>query len=373
MSNVATSISGDAKTPVVSKLVTESDFLAARLKAYEAPPAEEEVKADPEVPEEAEESPEKPESDQPEEVVEAATEEAKTNDQGKEADVLSKFDLDKLSKEEVNALAEKLRSKSVARYGELTNDKKALQQQVAQLQSQLGQIQQAAQKPVLDSKTEIPKEIAALSSPEEIRAKFKQAEDVIEWAEQVLDSTDGMGASDVAVAVNGKEYTKAEVREFKREATKVKDKYLPAQVAELQTKAQRAALKSKYLDDAKKELDWLNDDESEIKKNFNAIAASPVMMKIKEKVPEVEHELDYLLMHALNSYQGKRYYSMANQETGKKGSPSKITPPGAVKGQAAGRNELEVKSMKELETKVKTKGSYEDLFALRVKQHSMKR
>lgn len=370
MSNVATSIAEDAKVSVVSNVVTESQMMAARLKAHEAPPAKEEAKAEPEEVEEAEESPEKPESVEVAEVEEAQSEEAPAPTEAESAKVLSKIDLDALSEAELQELAAKTRSKALARFGELTSDKKALQSQVAHLQAQLNQSQQ--KNPVLESKPEIPKEIAALSKPEEIQAKFKQAEEVIDWAERVLDNAEHLASTDVAISVDGRDYTKAQVKEYMRDARKVKEKYLPAQVAELQTKAQRAALKTQYLEQAKKELEWVSGDDNDLRKEYEAIANTPAMKKIRESVPEVEPELDYLVMHAINSIKGKRYYDMANAGTAAK--PSlKVTPPAAVKSQAVGRNELESRQVKELEKKVKTNGSYEDLYALRIKQHSIKR
>lgn len=370
MSKLAESIAGDSQNPVVSKVVTEGQMLAARLKAHEAPPPKEEAKAEPEVVEVTEESPEKPEGAEVEVAPEVVTEETTETAEAKSPDVLSKIDLEQLSEAELQELATKTRSKAIARFGELTADKKALQQQIAALQAQMAQSQQT--KATLEVKPEIPKEIAALTKPEEIQARAKQAEEVIEWADRVLDDNEHLGSNDVAITVDGRDYTKAQVKEYMRDARKVKDKYLPAQLAELQIKAQRSHLKNQYLETAKKELDWVSGEDNDLRKEYEAMASSPVMKKIKDAVPEVEPELDYLVMHALNSIKGKRFYDMANANNPAK--PSlKVTPPAAVKSQAVGRSELESKAIRELDKKVKATGSYDDYTALRIKQLSMKR
>jgi DNA polymerase III psi subunit len=377
MSKVATSNAGDVKAPVVSKVVTDSELLAARIAAHTAPPAKEEVKVEstqpdpePEAKEEAEESHETEESATTEEQPEAATEEAKEESKENDAKVLSNIDLEQLSEADLMSLANKTRSKAIARFGELTADKKALQQQIAALQAQISSGQQ--QKAAMETKPEIPKDIAALTKLEDLQAKAKQSEEVIEWAESVLDNSEHLASTDVAVTIDGRDYTKAQVKEYMRDARKVKDKYLPAQLAEINLKSQRASLKNQYFEKAKTELEWVAGEDNDLRKEYEAIANSPAMLKIKQNVPEVEPELDYIVMHAINSIKGKRFYSMANAEGSQKATV-KVTPPGSVKSSQAGRGELEVKKMKELETKVKSTGSYEDYAALRIKQLSMKR
>lgn len=372
MSKLATSITEDVKPSADSKTVTESDLLASRLNARKAQ-VEEEPKAEAEETDDTETEAEVEQTERVEEKAEAK-EETETSEAKAEtvnADVLSKFDLDKLTEAELNALAEKTRSKAISRYGELTADKKALQQQLAVLQQQLAQVQQA-QKPLLESKPEIPKEIASLKTPEELQTRFKQAEEVVDWAERVLDQSENLSATDTVVEIDGRAYTKAQVKEYMRDARKVKEKYIPAQLQELQAKAQREMVRQQWQSKADEELEWAKDEASDVRKLYEAIANGPVMKKIRDLVPEAV-ELDYVLKHAVNSMNGKRFHALTEKEAAETKKQMKVTPPGKVGGIAQGRGEAQVKQMKELESKVRTSGSYEDLVSLRVKQRTAKR
>ncbi len=375
MSVEAASIAEDVKPSVDSVVVTESNFIANRIsqleaRAKEATEAKAEVATESQVAEEAEKS----DGQAAEEVKSDVPEGSEKISKESEAKVLSKIDLEQLSEAELQELANKTRSKAIARFGELTADKKALQQQLATLQAQLNQVQQQKQ-PILESKPEIPKEIAALTTPEAIQAKHKQAEDVIEWAERVLDDAEHLAATDVAVVVDGKEYSKAQVKEYMRDARKVKEKYLPAQISELQTKAQREALRQQYAARALEELEWAKGDDNDLKKQYEAISKSPAIAKIKESVPEVAPELDYILMHAMNSIHGRKYHALsADAEKQPEKAAVRLTPNAAIKSVAAGNsNDALNRSVRELEKRFESTKSDTVYIALRTKQLQSKR
>lgn len=359
MSEQAASNAGEVKSPVSQSVSTESELLASVLSQMEA--RKQAPSPETEKPETAQSEAEVPEQSSGE--VEAAEVEPEKEEGEAEAKqdssaVLSKIDFEQLSEAEIQELAAKARSKALARFGELTSDKKALQGQIAQLQAELAK----HQKPALEAAPQVPKEFSAIDSIEKLQAKALEMKETMEWAEAHLDNAEHLAANDVIETDNGN-FTKADLKKFYRTARKAKDEWLPAQYAELQARAQRAALRDAWSQKAKQELKWLDGDDNDIRKQYEAVVKNPLLEKIKKAVPEAEPELEYIIGHAINSIHGKTFYNVA---TGEQTKPSvKLTPPAAVKSAAAGRaNESISKQVKELESKFDNTRSEKDLEAL---------
>jgi hypothetical protein len=358
MSEEAASNSGEEKQPVNSTVATDSDFLAKRISQLEA-----KTQAKAEVP--TEDAAEKKDGGETEVKEVAKNEEAKTETKAESTDVLSKIDFDTLSEAEIMELAGKSRSKAIARYGELTADKKALQQQIAQLQAQL----QQNQKPALDVAPTVPKEYASIDKVEALQEKLVEAKATMEWAEAQLDQAEHLGANETIQTEHGT-FTKSKLKELFRLSRKAKDEWIPAQYANLQTKSQRAALREAFAQQAKQELKWMEGEDNDVRKQYEALVKSPLVKKLKEAVPEIEPDLEYIIGHAVNSIHGRKYHTLT--EDTKKTSVT-LTSNSAVKQAASGGDELHTKAIRELERKVHSTGSDEDFLALRTKQLARKR
>jgi len=304
---------------------------------------------------------------------EAKQSEAKeSKDEAKDKEVLSHVNLDELTDDDIAELASKGKSGLLKRVAELTAKRKLAEERLAQREQELAQLT-SQRTPVVDSDVEIPKEIAGLSKPEEIQAKFKQANDVIEWAEAVLDSADGLMANDVAVSVDGKDYTKAQVKEYMREARKVKEKYLPAQARELHAKAQRETFRVALEQQARKELDWFDGEDNEVRKNYQAMLSDPRLAKLEKMAPDIAPQLPYILAHAANSMYGRKSISLEPNVA--KTSP-KITPPASPSNSAAQSDRSEDKSdksVKEAAKRLHESGRPDDFIALRTAQLSKRK
>lgn len=138
------------------------------------------------------------ESSEPTEEI-AQSPEVEEVEEAESTDVLSKYNLDEMSEGELRELSEQLGSKAVARYGELTAKRKAAEEKLAELQSQLSN----------DSVLSKPKEIkdnpySSIKTIEDLQAKSSEVNDIIEWAEDVLFEADGYSADDVVTEVEGK-------------------------------------------------------------------------------------------------------------------------------------------------------------------------
>ena len=168
------------------------------------------------------------ESSEPTEEI-AQSQEVGEVEEAESTDVLSKYNLDEMSEGELRELSEQLGSKAVARYGELTAKRKAAEEKLAELQSQLSN----------DSVLSKPKEIkdnpySSIKTIEDLQAKSSEVNDIIEWAEDVLFEADGYSADDVVTEVEGKEITKAQVRKSLLQARKSRDSFLPDQLRNIQ-------------------------------------------------------------------------------------------------------------------------------------------
>ena len=144
------------------------------------------------------EQPKIPESEEQEEEVE-------TNQNTDE--VLSQYNLDEMSEEDLKELAEKLGSRAVARFGELTAKRKQAEEELVRLKKSM---QPNDKSFVKDEMKDNP--YNDITSIEELQNKSKEVDEVIEWAEDALFNADGYAPDDVVTEVEGKQLTKAEIR-----------------------------------------------------------------------------------------------------------------------------------------------------------------
>ena len=134
-----------------------------------------------------------------EEVVDESvdTEEAETSEESETSeDVLSQLDLDDMSEEDLRELADKLGSRAVARFGELTAKRKAAEEKLTQLEARL------KEKPnPLETKKVENNPYGNLDTIEKLQQKSTEVDQVVEWAEDLIFESDGYGADDVVTEV----------------------------------------------------------------------------------------------------------------------------------------------------------------------------
>jgi|VirMetMinimDraft_7_1064189.scaffolds.fasta_scaffold08072_6 nicotinamide mononucleotide adenylyltransferase len=300
------------------------------------------------------------EVEETEEVAETESEEESEESQESE-DVLSQLDLDEMSEEDLRELSEKLGSRAVARFGELTAKRKAAEAQIKQLEAKL----QEKPDPLKTRKVEN-NPYSKLDSIEALQDKAEEVDGVVEWAEDLLFESDGFSAEDVVTEIEGKEWTKKDVRQALLKARKAQKTFLPDQLSKVQAQIEGEQLAGSFGERAKKELDWLDGEDNDLRKQYEAIVGDDRMKQIKKvfkrEAPELGAQLDYWFAHATNSIYGRKPV-----ETNKKVAPS-LNPPKTGNPSAAqseksmGRT---AKALKELEARFKSTGSANDFAALR--------
>jgi hypothetical protein len=346
MSEEITTVDAGTETTAKQSNMSMADFVNRRLGQQNeatqevAPPVEAQ-----------EEVAEQPSSEINEEVL--------SQTQGSE-DVLSQFDLDDMSDDELKELSEKLGSRAVARYGELTAKRKAAEEKLKELQSQLSE-----QSPLNPSEEVNNNPYSNLETLDDLQGKAKEVNQVIEWAEDTLFNADGAGPNDYIAEVDGKELTKSEVRASLLNARKARDKFLPAQLRTLQTVEQANQLETAFEQKAREELTWLEGEDNDLRKQYEAIIGDERFQKLRESAgPEVRPQLNYLMAHAANSIYGRQPV--------KGGVASPTLNPTKTGATGASTSEKTVnkstKALKDLSSRFKKSGTKSDFINLRTLQ-----
>ena len=206
----------------------------------------------------------------------------------------AELDLLSLSTEQIQELAKKGKSRLLQRVGELTAQKRLLEEK---LQSQ------APAKPT----KEIPQNenpFKEISDPKELLAKYGELEQVLEDTDAILEEHEDYGPDDI-ITVGDREFTKREIRKANRNARESITKYIPAQERQIAKVQQLSQMEEHYTAAAKNEVPAILDTESEVGARFNAMMQDPIVQQVRTQIPELGAQMEYLLAHAANSIFGK--------------------------------------------------------------------
>ena len=314
---------------------------------------------------------EQPQDEEAEEVIEQETEEvleesvdteeAETSEESPESeDVLSQLDLDDMSEEDLRELADKLGSRAVARFGELTAKRKAAEEKLTQLEARL------KEKPnPLETKKVENNPYGNLDTIEKLQQKSTEVDQVVEWAEDLIFESDGYGADDVVTEVEGNEWTKKDVRQSLLRARKAQKTFLPDQLSKVQLRAEGEVLTKQFDSQAKQELSWLEGEDNDLRRQFEATVGDERFKKLKSVLkresPDIAAQLDYWFAHATNSIHGRKLVGVGKKSP-TLNPPKTGNPASAQSEKGMGRT---AKALKELEARFKETGNARDFAALR--------
>ena len=291
-------------------------------------------------------------SDEPEESDEEVTEESSlTEEEGEEE---QEIDLLSLNPAEIQALAKKSRSRLLHRVGELTAQKKALEEKLSS---------QAESKPL----PVIPQEenpFRDIESVEGLQAKFAELEKVAEETDNILEEHEDYGAEDIIV-VGDREFTKKEIRKANRNAREAMAKYLPAQHAELARREQRVQMEAHYTGLIPQEVPELANEDSELSKQYKALLSDPLIEQVNKYVPDLGPQLPYILAHAVRSIHRSNKSKVAVKAAG---TISKAKVPGTPYGAGAAKSgpKTAKKSADQAYQRFQSSTSVDDWIAARV-------
>jgi len=360
MSNEVQSANAGADQKPVGKNISNSELIAMRYKAFtEAAKATNPPDAPKEeVTEVVPNEPEEPKEEAKQEEPSLNPEEPKP---AKDQEVLSKdYDLESMSEAELKELSQKLGSKAVARFGELTAKRKAAEEQLEALKAEIAKREESSfEAKVKDNP------YANIESKDGLDAKYQELSEVMEWAEERLDRAEDLGADDVVTNEGGKEYTKRELREIVKRARKARDVYIPDQGKQIQLAKNRAEMKQVLSEKAKAELPWLQGEDNDVRKQYEVLVNDNKFKAVEKLLPDLAPQLPYLLAHAANSLYGRRPVDTK--------STTRLSPPSPVVNQGAESSKPEArqsKALNDLSVRFNKSGTYKDFKAIRALQYS---
>lgn len=301
---------------------------------------------------EPEEQPEEEVSEDEEEEVPAESEETEAEEEAEEEEEESEVDLLSLTTEQIQALAKKGKSRLLQRIGELTAQKKALEEKI-QSQPQVKEVPQE-ENPFRE-----------IQSFDDLKAKYQELERTLETTDALLEEYEDYRADDI-ILVGDKEFTKQQIRKANRNSRDALTKYLPAQQAHLQQIAQMEQLKGQYIAAAEEEVPDIKDESTPVGKQFRDLVSDPLIDKLRKQVPEIGYQIEYILAHAANSINGgtriKKQPAVGNK--------LKVSPSSSPFGAGAAKSSTSSKSkVVDAYSRFEKSGSPEEWIAARIAKY----
>jgi hypothetical protein len=330
----------EATQSVVDNISFE-ELVAQRIGAHTEPVEEEGI-------DDLEDDDEMIEDDQLEDDQEEEIPEEEPEEESDEIDLLD------LTVEQIQELAKKGKSRLLHRVGELTAQKKALEEQLKS--------QSEAQPPV-DFVPDNTNPFRAIDSVQELQKQIGEMQKVAKDTDHILDEHEDYALDDIIV-IGDREFTKREIKTANRNARESLAKHIPEQQQELVKREQRTALESHLAGLIPQEIPEFSDGDSPLVKQFNAMMADPLVAQVKLRVPDIAPQLAYLLAHAAKSMQ--RSAKFAKRATTVEPSRSKVSGTPFGVGAAKSSAKTGKKAVDQLNQKFQNSHSEEDWIAARV-------
>ncbi len=303
---------------------------------------------------ESEEQPEEEASEADEEEIPAEVEEAEPEEEAEEEEEEqeSEIDLLSLTAEQIQSLAKKGKSRLLQRIGELTAQKKALEEKI---QSQ----------PAVKEVPQDENPFREIQSFDDLKAKYQELERTLETTDELLEEYEDYRAEDI-ILVGDKEFTKQQIRKANRNSREALTKFLPAQQAHLQQIVQMEQLKGQYIAAAEDEVPDIKDESTPVGKQFRDLVSDPLIEKLRKQVPEIGYQIEYILAHAANSINGGTRIKKQSAV----GSKLKVSPSSSPFGAGAAKSSTSSKSkVVDAYSRFERSGSPEEWIAARIAKY----
>jgi len=281
-----------------------------------------------------------------------SSEESESEEEAEEEDEESEIDLLSLTTEQIQSLAKKGKSRLLQRIGELTAQKKALEEQIRS-------------KPEIKEVPQDENPFREITSFDDLKAKYQELERTLESTDDILEEHIDYRSEDIIV-VGDKEFTKQQIRKANRNAREALTKYIPAQQAYIAQLAQMEQMKGQYIAAAEEEVPDIKDENSNVGKQFRALMSDPLIEKLRKQVPEIGYQIEYIMAHASNSIHGKAKAKSASAV----GSKLKVKPSSNPFGAGAAKSSVNPKAkVTDASNRFEKSGSPEDWVAARIAKY----
>lgn len=292
-------------------------------------------------------------------------EESESDESGEtDDDVLSKFDLDSMSPEELRALGAKLGSRALSRFSQMTARAKTAEEKLQEAQARKAETVKPAAKPIADNP------LSEYDTLDKLAEVASNADDMIEWAENLLLEAEDNMSDDVITTIGDKEFTKLDVIRAKQQAVRTRTKLIPDQERRIKEAEQAKQLGAAFDQKAVEQLPWLSEDDHELNQLYHQMMGDErVKDALKAIHPQFAAQLPYIVAHAANSI-----YGMTEDKKGTKVKAGDLVdgpkPPASVSGSQANRPGVRTSSKLEdaiaaAEAQYAKTGKFDDLVTLR--------
>jgi len=302
-------------------------------------------------------------TEDPEEVEETQEPEAEEVEEAEQAEEPNDINWDGLTIEQIDNLAKTSKSRLVKRVAQLTAKSRKAEEDAQALQAQVKQLKENPENLLKSNKKE-ENPFKDITTVEELQKQYEAADQFIEFAEELLEANDHVAHDDIIYTEGNQEFTKQQIRTALKVNRKNKNKFLPAQLAEVQQDAQREQTRAALQKKAADELDWMNDKDSDIRMEYQNTINSPVFKEIMAKVKDAKPVMEYLTAHAVNSIKGRKEIPLDSKKPAVQ--PSKSSAPSGNAGGAPVKKAT--RQQKELNERFSKSGSIRDAIALRAAQ-----
>jgi hypothetical protein len=303
---------------------------------------------------ESEEQPEEEVTEAEEEEILTEEEETETEEEPEEEEEESEIDLLSLTTEQIQSLAKKGKSRLLQRIGELTAQKKALEEKI-QSQPRVKELPQ----------DQIPLKIREIQSLEELDAEYEKIEATLEVTDELLRRHKNYDDEDI-ILVGEREFTKQQIDDANSNSRKTLNKYIPAQRVNIQRMAQMEQLKNQYVAAAQEEVPDIKDESTTVGKQFKDLMSDPLIEKLRKQVPEIGYQIEYILAHAANSIHG----GTKIKKQPAVGTKLKVSPSPSPFGAGAAKSSTSPKAkVTDAYTRFEKSGSPEEWVAARIAKY----
>ena len=271
--------------------------------------------------------------------------------------------LEDLSDEEKQYLEDNPESRLAKRIATLTRKRKEAEEALQKSLDKQQQEPEETPEPVVDNPF---KELDTIDSVQE---KKRELIDLREWMGDLLEDHEDDLSDDVIYEEGEASFTKAEVRKRLRALRKEIDTFIPARKAEIKSEANRASATTFFDEQAKTDLAWMGDEDSEEFKAYSNVLGDKTFQKdmeaIRVNAPEIATRMNWILAHFTNSLVGGAKSGKSNPI---KPTTKLPTTPNATAA-APGRSKSGAgKKLAELQARYEASGRPEDGIAVRTFQ-----
>jgi hypothetical protein len=200
------------------------------------------------------------------------------------------LELENLSEDGWQEIADHLNSRGADRIAGLIKERSDLQ---AQLEDKPEQKEDPFARPSDPAKNPY----HSVETVDELQKKAADVDEMIEWAEDLLDDNEDETGDSIIHEENEKEYTKAEIKGLLRTARKARKTHLVDRFRELQGKHQVSIQREQARQIAEEEFAWMKDENSPVRQRYEGVMSHPGLASLKDDFPEIP----LVLAHAADS------------------------------------------------------------------------